>query len=81
MNPNIETTLENAKCGKAVRVTRLADDHGAQQRLCELGFCENACIRKIIHGTALICSVAGVRVAISAALAGKIFVREIACNI
>jgi hypothetical protein len=40
-------------------------------------FCENALVRKIAHGAALICSVCGVRVAISAALAERIFVREV----
>ena len=76
MNRNKETTLEKAACGKVVRVTRLDADHEAHQRLCEMGFCENACVRKIAHGAALICSVCGVRVAISARLAEKIFVRE-----
>ena len=78
MNPNNETTLDEASCGKAVRVTRLDADSEAHQRLCEMGFCENASIRKIAHGAALICSVCGVRVAISARLAEKIFVREVA---
>jgi len=76
MNRNNETTLEEARCGKVMRVTRLDADHEAHQRLCEMGFCENACIRKIAHGAALICSVCGVRVAISARLAEKIFVQE-----
>jgi len=77
MNRNKETTLDKARCGKAIRVTRLDADHEAHQRLCEMGFCENASIRKIAHGAALICSVFGVRVAISARLAEKIFVQEI----
>lgn len=80
MNRNKETSLDQARCGKPVRVTRLDADHDAHQRLCEMGFCENASIRKIAHGAALICSVCGVRVAISAGLAKKIFVREILCN-
>jgi len=73
----MDTTLENARCGKLVRVTRLDPGHEAHQRLCEMGFCENALVRKIAHGAALICSVCGVRVAISAALAERIFVREV----
>jgi Fe2+ transport system protein FeoA len=81
MNRNKETTLEKARCGKPVRVTRLDADHEAHQRLCEMGFCENACIRKITHGAALICLVVGVRVAISARLAEKIFVKEIGGNL
>lgn len=78
MNRNNETTLDKARCGAPIRVTRLDADHEAHQRLCEMGFCENASIRKIAHGAALICSVCGVRVAISARLASKIFVQEIA---
>ncbi len=80
MNPNIETTLEEVHCGKAVRVTRLNTDHEAHQRLREMGFCENACVRKIVHGAALICSVCGVRIAISARLAAMIFVKETGWN-
>jgi len=80
MNRNNEITLDKARCGKPVRVTRLDTDHEAHQRLCEMGFCENACIRKITQGTALICSVCGVRVAISSRLAEKIFVQEIGRN-
>jgi len=80
MNRNKETTLDRAGCGKAMRVTRLDAGHEAHQRLCEMGFCENACIRKIAHGAALICSVCGVRVAISARLAEKIFVQEMGRN-
>jgi Fe2+ transport system protein FeoA len=81
MNRNNETTLEKAKCGTPVRVTRLDADHEAHQRLCEMGFCENACVRKIAHGAALICLVCGVRVAISSRLAEKIFVQEIGRNL
>ena len=76
MNRNNETTLEKARCGKPVRVTRLDTDHEAHQRLCEMGFCENATILKLAHGSALICLVCGVRVAISARLAECIFVQE-----
>jgi len=53
-------------------------DHEAHQRLCEMGFCHDACVLKIAHGAALICSVCGVRVAISTRLAERIFVREAA---
>jgi Fe2+ transport system protein FeoA len=80
MNRNNETSLDQARCGKSVRVTRLDTDHAAHQRLCEMGFCENACIRKIAQGAALICLVCGVRVAISSRLAEKIFVQEIGQN-
>jgi Fe2+ transport system protein FeoA len=73
-----ETTLQAAGCGKQVRITRLDADHDAHQRLCEMGFCQNAAVLKIAHGAALICLVCGVRVAISARLAERIFVQEAA---
>jgi ferrous iron transport protein A len=79
MNRNNETSLDQAGCGRAVRVTRLDTSHEAHQRLREMGFHENACIRKLqSHGAALICLVCGVRVAISSGLAQKIFVQELA---
>ena len=77
-NRNSETTLEAAGCGRPVRITRMDADHEAHQRLCEMGFCHDACVLKIAHGAALICSVCGVRVAISTRLAERIFVREAA---
>lgn len=78
MNP--ELTLQKAPCGTAVRVVRLDAGHADYQRLCEMGFCENACIKKIADGAALICSVCGVRVAISAKLAERIFVQKVGQN-
>jgi ferrous iron transport protein A len=80
MTARHELTLENAPCGAPVRVVRLDADHADYQRLCEMGFCENACIKKIAHGAALICSVCGVRVAISAKLAERIFVQKLGHN-
>ena len=72
-------SLHAARCGQNVRVVRLAE-HPMCQRLCEMGFCENACIKKVAHGGALICHVCGVRVAISAKLAELIFVQEVGVN-
>lgn len=80
MNRNKETTLGGAVCGRPVRVTRLEAEGDCHRRLCEMGFGENAFIRKIAHGAALICLVCGVRVAVSERLAEKIFVREIGVN-
>jgi ferrous iron transport protein A len=74
------TSLHAARCGKEVRVVRLEGDHGICQRLGEMGFCENASIKKLSHGGALLCCVCGVRVAISAKLAERIFVQEVGAN-
>jgi ferrous iron transport protein A len=74
------SSLHAASCGDEVRVVRLAADHGVCQRLLEMGFCENACIKKLTHGAAMICSVCDVRVAISAKLAELIFVQKIGRN-
>ena len=75
-----ELTLQSAPCGESVRVVRLDANHGDYQRLCEMGFCENVCIKKIAQGAALICSVCGVRVAISSKLAERIFVQKVGQN-
>jgi Fe2+ transport system protein FeoA len=80
MNPKHELTLQNAPCGASVRVVRLDAAQADYQRLCEMGFCENACIKKIADGAALICSVCGVRVAVSAKLAERIFVQKVGHN-
>ena len=80
MSAKAELTLHNAPCGASMRVVRLDADHTSYQRLCEMGFCENACIKKIAHGAALICNVCGVRVAISAKLAERIFVQKMGQN-
>jgi ferrous iron transport protein A len=74
------TSLHAASCGKDVRVVRLEAEHGVCQRLNEMGFCENASIKKLAHGGALLCCVCGVRVAISARLAEMIVVQEIGAN-
>lgn len=74
------TSLHAARCGRDVRVIRLEAAEGVCQRLCEMGFCENACIKKLAHGGALLCCVCGVRVAISAKLAELIVVQEIGAN-
>ena len=69
-------SLQAAKCGKPMRVVRLEGEHSVCRRLSEMGFCEDASVKKIAHGGALICLVCGVRVAISGKLAEKIVVRE-----
>ena len=74
------TSLHAARCGRDVRVVRLEAEHSLCQRLSEMGFCENACIKKLAHGGALLCCVCGVRIAISAKLAEKIVVQEIGIN-
>ncbi len=76
----LPTSLRAARCGQDVRVVRLEAEHGLCQRLSEMGFCENACIKKLSQGGALLCCVCGVRVAISAKLAEKIVVQEIGIN-
>ena len=74
------SSLRSVSCGEEVRVVRLTGDHSVCQRLSEMGFCENACIKKLTHGAAMICSVCDVRVAISAKLAELIFVQKIGRN-
>ncbi|MFM8653354.1 MAG: ferrous iron transport protein A, partial [Verrucomicrobiota bacterium] len=50
------------------------------QRLREMGFCENALVKKIRGGADLVCWVCGTRVALSARLARQILVETVDGN-
>ncbi len=47
------------------------------QRLREMGFCEFAEIKKVMHGTCLVCHVCGVNVALNKHIAQNIVVETI----
>ena len=70
--------LTQVVAGKQVRVSRLDCAPGTCQRLREMGFCENALVRKIRGGADLVCWVCGARVALSARLARQILVETVA---
>ncbi len=68
-------SLAQACVGKPLHVRSLDASPSVCQRLQELGFCEDAEIIKISQGTALICQVCGVRMALSKGLAKQILVQ------
>ncbi len=74
-----ETSLNLTQVGSGdeVRVRRLECAHGTCQRLREMGFCENALVKKIRGGAHLVCWVCGTRVALSARLAKQILVEHV----
>ena len=79
MTPKTSTcNLYEAHIDTPMRVKALVHDEPAVcQRLREMGFCEFAEIRKVSHGSALICHVCGVNVALSKYLAKNILVEPI----
>lgn len=71
------STLCDVAINRLVRVKALKAEPAVCQRLREMGFCEFAEIRKVSHGSALICHVCGVKVALSQYLAKDILVETI----
>lgn len=69
--------LTEVASGLDVRVSKLECAPTTCQRLREMGFCENALIRKIRGGADLVCWVCGTRVALSARLARQILVEHV----
>ncbi|NCW27208.1 MAG: ferrous iron transport protein A [Verrucomicrobia bacterium] len=69
--------LTQVGSGAEVRVRSLECAPGTCQRLREMGFCENALVRKIRGGADLVCWVCGTRVALSARLARQILVEHV----
>jgi len=72
--------LTQGGAGREVRVSRLECAPGTCQRLREMGFCENALVKKIRGGADLVCWVCGTRVALSSRLARQILVETVDGN-
>ncbi len=70
-------TLCDVSMNLPVRIKALHGEPAVCQRLREMGFCEFAEIRKVAQGSALICHVCGVKVALSKYLAKNILVEKI----
>ena len=49
-------------------------------RLRELGFCEEAVIRRVSGGSRVVCQVCGTKVALNRAVAGRIQVERVSCD-
>lgn len=59
-----------------LRVVSVRPESPAALRLKELGFCESAEVRKVMDGTALICQLRGVRLAIGRNLGADVIVER-----
>lgn len=64
--------LSEVRAGSSFQVCQLVGP--ACRQLREIGFCENASIKKIANGRNLICSIYGCRVALSRELAKQVLV-------
>ena len=70
-------TLSKARCGERLRVVKVCPSSPACVRLTELGFCESAEICKVTDGSALICQLKGVRLAIARNLGSDVLVERV----
>jgi len=70
------TTLSKAHCGVRLRIISVRPDSPAALRLKELGFYESAEVRKVRDGSALICQLHGIRLAIGRDLGADIMVER-----
>lgn len=71
--------LSRVQAGVAVRVKQLCASPEVQNRLREIGFCEDQVVRLITSRNNLICQVCNARLAISEQLARMILVEPILC--
>ena len=71
------STLCDVSVNLPVRIKALNAEPAVCQRLREMGFCEFAEVRKVSQGSALICRICGVKVALSKYLAQNILVEAI----
>jgi ferrous iron transport protein A len=69
--------LTRVKAGVAVRIKQLCADSDMQNRLRELGLCEDQIIRLLTSQTNFICQVCNARLAISEQLAKLIIVEPL----
>jgi Fe2+ transport system protein FeoA len=69
--------LSRVKAGVAVRIKQLCASPEIQNRLRELGFCEDQIIRLLTSQTNFICQVCNARLAISEQLAQLIMVEPV----
>jgi Fe2+ transport system protein FeoA len=71
-------TLARAKCGERLRVVHICPACKECLRLRELGFYDDAEVRKISDGAAIICLLLGMRVAIGRDLGEHVHVEKVA---
>jgi ferrous iron transport protein A len=76
--PRALLSLSEARCGERLRVVGVRPSSKSYVRLKELGFCESAVVCKVTNGSALICQVCGVRLAIGRDLGADVLVEHLA---
>ena len=76
--PHGTLTLARARVGERLRVVTICPDCPECVRLRELGFQDQAEVRKVSDGAAIICSLMGMRVAIGRDLGEHVRVEPIA---
>jgi Fe2+ transport system protein FeoA len=76
MSSPLTQPLSEAEPGPVLLVDRLEANEKTCRRLREVGFCEKGRIQLLSRGGQIICNVCGTRLALSRALAKKIWVRS-----
>jgi len=71
------SSLHDIGVNQTALIKALKGEPAVCQRLREMGFCEHARIRKVSHGSCLICHVCGVNIALSKRLAQNIVVETL----
>lgn len=80
-NKSIPISLQEIPEGEDVRVVSLDGAKELGMRLRELGFCEQAVVRRVSGSSHIVCQVCGSKVALNGTVAGKIRVERIACDL
>lgn len=74
-------SLQDIPEGEDVRVVSLDGAEELGTRLRELGFCEQAVVRRVSGGSHIVCQVCGTKVALNGSVAGKIRVERFNCDL
>lgn len=77
MPPQPPVNLCSARCGEKLRILSLQSGVEECNKLREMGFCESSEICKVMDGSAIICSVYGMRLAIGRALGAAVLVEPV----
>jgi Fe2+ transport system protein FeoA len=78
MPPAAPLTLCSARCGQRLRVLALKPECPHSNQLREMGFREKCELLKLSDGSCILCTLAGVRLAIARALGSAILVEPVA---
>lgn len=73
-------SLQEIPEGEDVRVVSLEGAEELGTRLRELGFCEQAVVRRVSGGSHVVCQVCGSKVALNGSVAGSIRVERFNCE-